>query len=213
MKHYLGVKGVSAVDARITEEDAGTFTAVASTGTLDRDGEVLVPGCFNVLPDTIKVHLDHVMTAAGVVAKARPYYRGTRLMIDGVFGTDDLSQNVRRKVAEGLIDSVSVVFRPLEKRDVKGVPTVFRAELLACDFVSIPSQPDARILSSRSLKLALRETTADARADALLALVAADIAEAKAFMAGGYRGQHRRRVDSELHSILTAPIHYTRRSI
>ena len=77
------------------------------------------------------------------------------------------------------------------------------------DLVSVPANSDARILSARSLGLAMREVTADARADAradaLLALVALDIAEAKAFLAGGCRGPRRRRVDSQIRSILTAP--------
>lgn len=80
-----------------------------------------------------------------------------------------------------------------------------KGELFACDIVSVPSQADARILSSRSLTLAMRQVTADARADALLALMAVEVAEARALLAGGYRGQHRRRIDAQIRSILTAP--------
>lgn len=52
-------------------------------------------------------------------------------------------------VAEGTIDSMSVVFASPTRRTVKGVPTVVSAELLAVDFVSIPSNRDARVISVR----------------------------------------------------------------
>ena len=205
----------SAIGAQITDRGAGSFTAVASTGNMDRDGEVIVAGAF-VLPDSVPVHLDHDTRASNVVARARPYYSGGRLMIDATFGSDEHAQAARLKVAEGLIDSVSVVFLPTEKRDVKGVPTIYRAELLAVDLVSIPSNRDARILSSRSLRSAMSLTTADARADALLALVQVELADAKAVLKAAQSvprgpGRHRRQIAAELRSILSAPT--PRRSI
>lgn len=204
--------GKSAISARITEADSGSFTAVASTGNKDRDGEIIVPGAFT-LPPSVPVHLDHDMRASNVVARARPYYRGGRLMIDATFGSDEHAQGARRKVSEGLIDSVSVVFLPTEKRDVKGVPTIFRAELLAVDLVSIPSNSDARILSSRSLQRAMSLTTADARAEALLALAEVEIATAKAVLRGMPRakGLNRQTVDFVIQRALSAPT--PRRSI
>lgn len=207
------MKGAVAIDARITESDAGSFTAVASTGSKDRDGEIIVPGAFSPLPQSIPVHLDHDMRAANVVARARPYYRGNQLLIDAVFGSDSGAQEARRKVAEGLVDSVSIVFLASEKRDVKGVPTVFKGELLACDLVSIPANSEARILSSRSLYRAMSPTTADARTEALLALAVVELAEAKNLLRSMPRtaGRNRRLVDAEIRSILSAPT--PRRSI
>lgn len=198
--HHL--KGAVAIDAQITETGVGSFTAVASTGTVDRDGESIVPGAFNPLPATIPVHLDHVTTASNVVAWARPYYRGGQLLIDATFGSDEHAQSARRKVADGLIRSVSVVFLAHEKRAVKGVPTVFRGELLACDLVSIPANAEARILSARSLRRALNYSTADARADALLALAEVELAEAKSLLGATGAGPARLSVDAQVRSIL-----------
>lgn len=207
MKRYPGAKGAVAVDATITGADRGSFTAVASTGSVDRDGEVIVPGAFNPLPASIPVHMDHDMRAANVVARARPYYRGTQLLIDAEFGSDPAAQEARRKVTEGLVDSVSIVFLASDKRDVKGVPTVFSGELLACDLVSVPANAEARVLTSRSLRSALSYTTADARADALLALAEAELADAKALLRGKPRpiGPTARMVRSMLSDALNAP--------
>lgn len=202
MKRYQGAKGAVAIDARITDSGAGSFTAVASTGNMDRDGEIVAPGAFSPLPASIPCHLDHVTTASNVVARARPYYRGNQLLIDATFGSDEHAQTARRKVAEGLIDSVSIVFLAHEKRDVKGVPTVLRGELLACDLVSIPANAEARILSSRSLRSAMSYTTADARATALLALAELEIAQAKALLRGDHRGAVRQSTDAHIRSIL-----------
>ena len=132
-------------------------------------------------------------------------YRGDKLMIDAVFGTDEDSEYARRKVREGLVDSVSIAFLGKRWETRKDIKTLVDGELLSVDLVSVPSNSDARILSARSLGLALREVTADARADALLALAAVEIAEAKMFLAAGCRGPQRRRVDSQIQSILTAP--------
>lgn len=182
MKHHRlkGAADVVTADAPITSRDAGGFVAVASTASVDRDGEVLAAGAFDPLPASIPVHLDHVTTASNVVARARPYYEGGRLMIEARFGSDPAAQEARRKVAEGMIDSVSIVFLGEQWENVKGVKTLRKGELLACDLVSVPSQRDARILAARSLAF---EAVNDLHADALLALARAELAEAKSVLA------------------------------
>ena len=60
--------GASTVGAGIDRANAGGFTAIASNGDLDRDGERILPGCFSPLPDSIPIHLDHTMRAESVVA-------------------------------------------------------------------------------------------------------------------------------------------------
>lgn len=201
MKTYGHVKGVASIDARITESDAGGFTAVASTGRRDRDGEILIPGCFNPLPETVPVHLDHVMTARNAVAFAHPYYVGDQLRIDATFGTDDDAQLARRKVSEGLVGAVSVVFLPSEKRDVKGVPTVFSADLMAVDLVSIPSNSDARILASRSFNPTRGAATAYARKAALMAIVDVELDEARRTLKSAQRNEVAR-TKSEIRAFL-----------
>jgi hypothetical protein len=213
MRHHnvKGSAGVVSVEARITEQEAGGFTAVASTGSVDRDGEVIQPGALMPLPASIPVHLDHVISASNVVARARPYYSGPRLMIDATFDSGPLGQEARRKVAEGMVDSVSIVFLGEKWETVKGVRTLTKGELLACDLVSVPSQREARILTARSFDLASHAVT-EARTDALVALAQAEIAEAKSLLrstshlVGPRRsGPTRRDVDAKIRSILSAP--------
>lgn len=141
-----------ALIAGIESADGGGFTAVASTAAQDRDGESLAVGCFVPLPPSIPVHLDHTMSAASVIGRAVPYYVGNALHIDADLASTPDAQTVRTKLAERVLNAVSVVFRPLEWDSVAGVRTCVRAELLACDVVSIPSQSDALVLSVRGYR-------------------------------------------------------------
>jgi HK97 family phage prohead protease len=202
---YHDKSGVLSVAATITEAERGGFTAVASTNSVDRDGEVIAPGALLPLPASIPVHLDHDMSARNAVARARPYYRDGRLMIDAVFGSDAAAQVVRQKVSEGLIDSVSIVFLGERWEDRKGVRTLTRGELLACDLVSVPSNRDARVLAARSLRWATSQVTADARAAALLALAEAEIADARRVLKSTPSGSTRRMVDQMIRNALRSP--------
>lgn len=184
--HY---KGTSAVAAAITDTDRGGFTAVASTGNVDRDGEVVQSGCFNPLPESVVVHADHVASVSNVVARARPYYDSSgRLMIDGTWGSGADVQAVRQKVVDGLIDSTSIVFMAEKWEDIDGVRTCTKGELLAVDLVTIPSNRDARILAARGFRRSRPFTTDEARFQAAMALMEVEIAEAKSLLArtGGH---------------------------
>ena len=200
MSNVYDVKGVSSVSADIESADSGGFTAIASNGDLDRDNERLQPGCFSPLPKSIPVHLDHEMSAEGVIARARPYYVGNDLMVDATFDAGSKAQEIRRKVNDRILDSMSIVFRGLTWKDIDGVRTCVDAELLAADIVSIPSNSGARILSMRSMRPSVREAVREVTADALLFLAREEIAELK--RAGyGPTGPKRRKVDAAIHDM------------
>ena len=141
---------VKAITAGIASADGGGFRAIASTPALDRDGEVLAAHCFDPLPATIAVHLDHTMSAATVIGRAVPYYVGNDLHIDCTLASTLDAQTVRTKLAEGVLDSISVVFIAQQWEQRAGVRTCVKAELLAADVVSVPSQSAARVLSVRN---------------------------------------------------------------
>lgn len=202
--------GASTVGAEIDRTSAGGFTAVASNGDLDRDGERILPGCFTPLPDSIPVHLDHTMSASTVIARARPYYKGDTLMVDATFSTTPDAQLVRAKVKDGTLDSLSIVFRGLKWETIEGVRTCVRGELLAADIVSVPALPTARIVSMRSASLHTMAAR-DAVADALLTLARAEIADCKA-LGIVPRGRNRARVDALLREALDAPSNRPRTS-
>ena len=177
-------------DAKVVSVEKNGFQAVASTPSIDHDNESLQLGCFNPLPATIPVHADHVISVEHIVARARPYYDGNRLMLDGRWASTEKAETVRALVNEGFVTDMSVFFCDAEKKMVNGVRTVVKGTLKSVDFVSIACNRDARVLSSRSLggdlalmavkkellqlEIALDEMTlADARKS---------IAEAKAFL-------------------------------
>ncbi len=140
------------LNAPITKADgdAGTFTAVASAPTLDRDGEVIDAFAFDPLPASVPVHDGHF---GQIVGRAFPHYdsRGV-LVVNGKFSTIDEAQRVRTLVREGVLDAMSVVFHDPVRRTVDGVPHITKGELLAADFVSIPSNRDALVSSVRSVR-------------------------------------------------------------
>jgi hypothetical protein len=179
---------VKSISADITGVDTGGFEAIASTPSLDRDGEVLAGHCFAPLPKTIPVHLDHQLNAANVIARATPHYRGNDLLISAAFSASREAQAVRAKVVEGTLDSISVVFRGLEWQTITGVRTLIHGELLSADLVSIPSQRDARVLSTRGYSIpsrhGLRAEVDRALVEAELALAEVDLDEADRVLRG-----------------------------
>jgi HK97 family phage prohead protease len=177
---------VKTLTAEIDSADAGGFTAIASTPGVDRDGEVLSAGCFNPLPETVPVHLDHRMDAANVIARAWPHYQHSDLVIDAVFSRSAEAQQVRRKVQEGTLSDVSVAFRALEWANVHGVRTLVSGDLLSVDIVSVPSNASARMVSVRGFGVPSR---GDFRAEAdrtinaaRLQLAMMDLREAERFL-------------------------------
>jgi HK97 family phage prohead protease len=144
--------GVKALDSDVDDVDGpGRFEAILSTGRVDRDGEIVDPGAFDPLPKSIPIHVDHRMTVDKLVGRARPYYDGDVLKAEGVFGSDEQSQTVRRKMIDGLIDSMSVgMLRPKMKR-VDGVAHVVSGELIEASLVTIPANVDALILAGKTI--------------------------------------------------------------
>jgi hypothetical protein len=136
---------VKAVDA-----DAGTWTAVASVPSVDRDDEIVAERAFEPLPrQPVPVRDAHF--GGQLVGSGRPHYQGNQLLLEGRFASTPRAQEVRTLVVEGHLASMSVVFLPLADEQVDGRRNITRAELLAVDFGEIPSNRDARVLAARSL--------------------------------------------------------------
>lgn len=170
---------LSTTSAVITDADAGGFRAIASTTDLDRDGEIIDYRAFEPLPASIPVHADHVASVATLVARAVPSYRNGKLWIDATFASTPTAQEVRQKVLDGVLDTVSVAFFNAKKKVVDGVTHITHGELLSVDLVTIPSNRGARVMSARSFGPTAREQIAQARGAALLALVEAELADAR----------------------------------
>lgn len=141
---------VATVESEIEESKEfpyGGFVAVASTPSLDRDGDKLErKEWIEPLPDHITIDIDHEMSVRGTVGSARPYFsEDGQLMIEARFASTTQAQETRTLVKEGHIRTVSVAFLT-DKSKKSGEP---RRELLNVGIVAIPSNRDAVILNSK----------------------------------------------------------------
>ena len=165
-------RSLVAVVKSVGEKGAGSWTAVASAPTIDRDDEVIESKAFEPLPPTVPVRDAHL--GGELVGSGRPYYRGDALYLDGRFASTPRAQEVRTLVKEGHLSTMSVVFLPVRDRKIDGRRHITKGELLAVDFVEIPSNRDARVLAARGLDDG-RATLREARLE--IARTLADLAQ------------------------------------
>jgi hypothetical protein len=128
---------------------SGTWTAIASAPSLDRDGEIVDAFAFEPLPASIPTHDGHRFDR--IVGRCSPRYtpRGV-LVVEGKFSAIAEAQRTRQLVVEGVLASMSVAFHaPTRRKDAQGVTHITSAELLSADFVSVPSNRDALVTSAR----------------------------------------------------------------
>jgi hypothetical protein len=127
----------------------GSFEAILSTPATDRDGDQLAQDDWKTpLPDRIHIDLDHEMSVAGTVGSAEPYFDPEgNLRIKGTYASTPRAQEVRTLVNEGHITTMSVAF--MTDRSTKDAAT---RELLNGAFVAVPSNRDAKVLSSKAFE-------------------------------------------------------------
>ena len=156
-------KDAAITSAPDSKEGPGTFEAILSAPTKDRDGDTLLPDEWKTpLPDKITVDIDHDMSVRGTIGSAKPWIdEKGNLCITGTFASTPLAQEVRTLMAEGHIDRTSVAFmsEPATQKDGK---TVRMRELLNAAVVAIPSNREAAILEVRGFKAGARNSAADA---------------------------------------------------
>lgn len=143
--------------AQIVKQDAalGTFTAVASTATVDRHGEIVSPAGwdlenFKKNPVLLWSH-DHTIPAIGKATKIwiEGFGDAAKLMFSGVWQTvTDEGKAAAQLVADGILNSFSVGFIPSEMEG----NTYTEQELLEISLVNVPANPDAMMLAYKSLK-------------------------------------------------------------
>ena len=160
---YKKTFAVAEVKAAESENTAGEFEIIMSTDAVDRDGESIVKGAFDPLPDSIPVHAFHDFTDP--VGRAVPAYaEDGRLVGRGFFASTPRAQEIRQLVADGVIGHTSVGFMAAERKDTEGVPVIESAELLEVSFVSVPSNRDAAVLAVKGYeaKAGARNSARDA---------------------------------------------------
>jgi len=142
----------AAITAPVDDDFPGSFSAILSAPTRDRDGDVLLPEEWKTpLPEHITVDMDHQMSVAGTIGSARPWIdEKGNLRIEGTFASTPEAQKVRTLVREGHVNRTSVAFMS-EKTQKDGVTQVKR-ELLNAAIVAIPSNREAAILAYKSVE-------------------------------------------------------------
>lgn len=149
----------------------GSFEVILSAPTKDRDGEVIDSKAFDPLPEHITFDTDHSMTCDSVVGSGTPSYAddGT-LRVKGGYASDERSQVIRQKVAEGHIRTTSVTFMSAERVEKDGIPHVVKGELLNGTFTPIPSNRESVVLTAKSIvqkaasaKVGARNSASDAQ--------------------------------------------------
>lgn len=147
---------VKYLKATITKADDGSFIAVASTNSIDRHGEVVDNNgwelkAFKKNPVILWAH-DHTEPAIGVSKKTwvEGVGKKAKLMIQPVLhDVTEKARAIKQLVEMGVINSLSVGFKPLESPD--GV-TFTKNELLEVSMVNVPANADAMMLAYKSLK-------------------------------------------------------------
>ena len=144
---------IAEVKSAPSESANGEFLMVMSTDSVDRDGESIIKGAFEPLPESIPVHAFHDFHDP--VGRVVPSYDDEgRLVGKGFFASTARAQEIRQLVADGVIGHSSVGFMAAEREAGKDgkAPTVKAAELLEVSFVSVPANRDAAITMVKALQ-------------------------------------------------------------
>jgi HK97 family phage prohead protease len=144
-----------------TKDGSGSFEAILSVPTVDRDVEVVDAKAFDPLPDHITIDVDHAMTVEKTIGSGAPYYDGALLKFKGTYASTPLAQMVRTLVDEGHIRTMSVAYmNSLYEVDEKdGLRHLRKAELLNAGVVGIASNRDALITASKDFAAEIAEVT------------------------------------------------------
>ncbi len=145
-------KAVAAVESVESTNPNGEFDLILSASTKDRDGESIRTRAFEPLPDHISMDIDHGMSVATTVGSGVPSYAedGT-LRVRGTYASTELGQTVRTLVTEGHVRTASVAFITGQvEKAAGGHKEIVTGELLNGAFTPVPSNRDARVLSSKA---------------------------------------------------------------
>ena len=122
-----------------------SFKVVASDETIDRAWESIKVSwweLWNFMKNPVII-ANHIYKVENIIWKATSVYvEDNRLVVEGIFATTELAQDVRKLYDGWFIKTVSVWFIPKE-RDPNNMDIITRAELLEVSFVPVPCNPNA----------------------------------------------------------------------
>jgi HK97 family phage prohead protease len=138
--------------AEIKEKDAEVFTAVASSEVEDRQGEVVIQSGWdlkNFKKNPILLYMHDHTKPIGKATRVWLDKTSNKLMFKGFISeaTEEL-RGYKQLMADGILNSFSVGFRPMEMDGNE----IVKSELFEISLVSVPANPEARLLAVKSLE-------------------------------------------------------------
>jgi len=138
--------------AEIKEKDAEVFTAVASSEVEDRQGEVVKQSGWdlkNFKKNPILLYMHDHTKPIGKATRVWLDKATNKLMFKGFISeaTEEL-RGYKQLMADGILNSFSVGFRPMEMDGNE----ITKSELFEISLVSVPANPEARLLAVKSLE-------------------------------------------------------------
>ena len=140
--------------AQIKEKAEGEFTAIASSEIEDRQGEIVRQTGWNLKNFKANPVLLYMHDHTKPIGKATRVWldkSGTSPMLKFKGFISDATEELkgyRKLVEDGILNSFSVGFRPLEMDGNE----ITKAELFEISLVSVPANPEARLLAVKSLE-------------------------------------------------------------
>jgi HK97 family phage major capsid protein/HK97 family phage prohead protease len=146
------------LDIKSLDPDRRTFTGIASTPALDRQGHILDPaGITFTNPVPLLLHHDQKSPVGWVTLRAA----ADGIYFDAVVSSHDEGGRLKDRLDEawhsvkaGVIKTMSVGWRPIGdavERLHAGATKFLRSEIFEVSMVSIPANPQAVILSHKSV--------------------------------------------------------------
>jgi len=127
------------------------FTFTITTGALDRQGEIVDPDgwdfrSFEANPVILDCH--EAESIMDILGRGLPPIRrvASGWELDVILSSCDKGRHARNLILEGMLRSVSVGFRSLERERSDGALIHRRAELLEVSLVPIPANPEAMLV-------------------------------------------------------------------
>lgn len=136
-------KALSKVSIKEPDADSrGTFEVVMTAETVDRDGEIISVEGLDLKTYQKKNPVllwAHRFMDPPIGKVTEITQDGTKLVAKGFFAGTKFAQEIRQLYDEGVLNSVSIGFIPLEREG----NTITKAELLELSFVPVPSNREA----------------------------------------------------------------------
>jgi HK97 family phage prohead protease len=143
------------IETKSGDDEAGSFTGIASTSDLDLQGDVIEPGAFGKVSKMLPMFRNHNpdQQLGGWTAFEQD---GTKLKVKGQLDLEiAIARDTHSLLKKGFLTGISVGYHPhrdgVEYDAKTGIRHIKKALLVEASIVPIPANQKARIRSVKSL--------------------------------------------------------------